>query len=189
MFKKSFDNKFFGLIIIVCLLLSAQAFSQSMHDPLPTAIKKLTKTTSLEDTTNVSFQIGNFISYNYISTPDYVTCETSAYIIAKTGGILYLGNGITLTIPAGALSQNTKITARFEWYPNYIDFVFLPSPMTFLKPLLLFIPWNELNKMGLFYNPTLYYDDGVGTPVNCKVDNLGVTYYLEHFSIYYFVRR
>lgn len=189
MLKTNFNKKFLGLVIAVFLLMTTQAFSKAPYDPLSTAIEQLTTTTTSGDITNVSFQIGNLVSYNYTSTPDYITCETSAYIIAKIGGVIRIGNGMMLIVPPRALTQNTKITVHFEWYPNYIDFVFLPSPMTFLKPLLLFIPWSELNKMGLFYNPTLYYDDGIGTPVRCEISDLGITYYLEHFSIYYFVRR
>lgn len=189
MAKINFKKVHYLWVTWALILIAISAVAKAEKYPLSTAIDKLTSITVSGDTTSISYNIGNITSYNYTVSPDYVTCETSAYIIAKIGGVLYPSSGMKLTIPPKALSQNTVISSRFEWYPNYIDFVFQPSPMTFAKPLQLFISWYELNKMGLFYNPILYYDDGLGTPVRYTIDNFGVTYYLEHFSIYYFVRR
>ena len=114
--------------------------------------------------------------------------STSAWINAETGGSLSLSNTMGLTVPAGALSTNTVLTASFAYdkKTNIFLFDFGPSPMSFNISLQLFMSWSDLDKFGLSNDPTLYYD---GIPVASSESDWGVTYYLDHFSIYYFERR
>ena len=151
----------------------------------------LTFTTSFafgkESTTSTSIVTPTF-SFDYTSTSKSTICSSSALIKASTGGILYLSGTMGLYVPAYAYSKDIVLTASFVYNPkkNTIEFNFGPSPTTFNVPLQLFMSWYDLNNFGLPGNPPLYY---AGVPVACSVSDWGITYYLDHFSIYYFARR
>lgn len=133
-----------------------------------------------------SFAFGN--SNGNSKTTISTIYSTSELIKAKTGGYLSLSNTMGLTVPRNALSKNTVLTASFGYdkRANTFEFVFGPSSMSFSISLQLFVSWHDLKNFGLLKDPTLYYD---GAPVESSESDWGVTYYLDHFSIYYFARR
>jgi len=177
---KTIAKKSVYLLIIMSMLLIVNLASAKNTNTLDVSITS--------DSTAITYS-NETTSFEYVYTPDYITCETSALISPKTGGYLCLSSAMWLYVPPKAFNTKTTISAHFEWYTDYIDFVFGPSPMSFAVPLKLFISWYDINQMGLLFDPSLFYDDGVGTPVYYTEDAFGITYYLEHFSIYYFRRR
>ena len=127
-------------------------------------------------------------SIDYTLTPTEIICLSSALIKADKAGYLCLGSTMGLYIPRYAYSTDIVLTAYFSynWLDDTIEFEFGPSPTSFNIPLELFMSWYDLDKFGMLDNPTLYYD---GFPVACSEGDWGITYYLDHFSIYYFARR
>ena len=128
-------------------------------------------------------------SAKYKSNPAVTMCSSSALIKADTGGNVYLGPTMGLYVPKYAVAQDTVITASFKYKvnkPDIIEFEFGPSPSSFSVPLELFMSWSDIANFGLLNDPTLYYN---GVPVASSESDWGVTYYLDHFSIYYFERR
>jgi len=135
-----------------------------------------------------SFAFGDLTTVSSTAVSSTTISSTSALIKAKTGGYLSLSNTMGLTVPRHALSKDTVLTASFGYNKkaNTFEFVFGPSPMSFRVQLQLFVSWHDLEYFGLLNDPALYYN---GTPVASRKSDWGMTYYFDHFSIYYFVRR
>jgi len=127
-------------------------------------------------------------SIDYTASPTTIMCSSWALIKAKTGGVVCLGPTMGLYVPKYTFKEDTIVSASFAYNQmcDTIEFDFGPSPASFSNPLELFVSWSDLAYFGLLKDPTLYYN---GFPVSCSESDWGITYYLDHFSIYYFRRR
>jgi hypothetical protein len=109
------------------------------------------------------------------------------YIEAGEGGTIDIAEGVELVIPAGALGEDTVISADMEWADDHIYFHFGPGGTEFGKPAELRITWQAIDDMGLA-DLHLYSEDG--EEIEYEIKKWGVvSYYIEHFSLYYYRRR
>ena len=111
-------------------------------------------------------------------------------VTAKKGGEIDIAPGVVLKILPNALNEDTVISADIVRKGKRVCFEFQPSGVTFAKPALLGISWEAINESDIFGGLDgliLYTEDG--SAIEPKVTGQGVTYRIEHFSIYYFRRR
>jgi hypothetical protein len=108
-------------------------------------------------------------------------------IKAKNGGTINIGPGVNFVIPPEALKVDTVISADMEWTDDYIYFHFGPSGTEFDTPAELRITWQAIDDMGLA-DLRLYTENG--EEIEYEIRKWGmVSYYIEHFSLYYYRRR
>jgi hypothetical protein len=166
-------------LLVLTLIMSAfLIFTTSFAFGDSTTVSSTTESlTTVSSTTESSTTVSSTTIYS-----------TSALIKAKYGGYLSLSKTMGLTVPKYALSNDTVLTASFVYdkSADTFEFVFGPSPLSFRTQLQLFVSWHDLENFGLLHDPILYYE---GTPVAYSKSYWGMTYYLDHFSIYYFGRR
>jgi len=114
----------------------------------------------------------------------------SKYIRVHRGGVITLDEGVKLVIPPRALEEDTKISAHMVRNTQKIMFKFKPKGIVFNKPLEL---WATLEAIKGAASLTLYYAlDGGSEPIEEIEPVIGdeeATWYLNHFSLYYFRRR
>lgn len=116
----------------------------------------------------------------------------SGYIKAGKGGTIVIEEGIQLVVPPGALSEDTNIKVKMVRNTNKTTFDFSPEGLVFRKPVELratYAAISDAASFNLYFAPDPsnpdYYTEVI-TPVEY---DWGVTWYLNHFSLYYYRRR
>ena len=113
--------------------------------------------------------------------------------INEDGGTINVTGGTKVIIPAGALDEETYITATVEVYKDEqkIHYIFEPEGIYFDEPVEIQIPWSYLKdydgEIGLWYLD----DNGEWVLVEYAIIDTTkkkITAYIDHFSEYYFPR-
>jgi hypothetical protein len=109
-------------------------------------------------------------------------------IEADKGGVVPMGHGVKLTILPNALEEDTEISAEMEYTEDRINFHLGPSGTEFSEPAELRLTWKAIGGRDV-ENIALYDENDQEIETEPEIENSGVVFYIEHFSIYYHRRR
>jgi hypothetical protein len=116
----------------------------------------------------------------------------SKSIRANKGGVITIEEGIELRIPRGALEENTVISVKMVQNANKTTFRFEPHGLEFNIPVEL---WATKNAISDAESYVLYYaldekdPDNYTEAIHADIFGGEVSWYLDHFSLYYYRRR
>jgi len=116
---------------------------------------------------------------------------TAAFAVTKLiqadkGGEIEMAEGVKLTIPPGALFEDTEISADMGLIDGYILYVFEPSPMNVSSPLKLSLTWQAIVDLELM---DLILHGPYGELIEPVPTDDGLEWPIPHFSTYYHRRR
>jgi len=112
-------------------------------------------------------------------------------IKARRGGRIDVAPGVSLVIKPGGLEEDAAVSATMKVKRNRIYFSFSAaavddgSDVELTKPAELYVSWQAVDGVE---DLTLYGEDGEEIEP-AKATKWGAKYYIDHFSLYYFVRR
>ena len=112
----------------------------------------------------------------------------SRLIKADEGGVIDLAEGVSLVIPPGALSEDTRIRAHVVLNRNRISYTFEPDDVVFNRPLELIVSSQVLEDADVG-DLNLYGEDGERIRPRKLKKAKSFLYRIDHFSLYYHRRR
>ena len=116
-------------------------------------------------------------------------------IKAAEGGVINVISGIQFVIPAGALVKDTNIQLKITKTSEMTMFVCEPKGTKFKPSAKLQAKWEAVSD-AKEKTPTLYYGEVLSNgkaktleAIQPETSEGGVSWNIDHFSIYYYVRR
>ena len=118
------------------------------------------------------------------ATMAFVSYAEAELIKADEGGIVSIDRGVFLSVPPGALEEDTVITGTKVEESDRICFYFEPSGTVFLKAAKLNVSWRVVSDVESYI---LYGEDG--EEIQPETFSWGLRHDIWHFSLYYYRRR